>query len=179
MSGTKNEKSRFTRMCIGEAIIELLKETDLKHLKILSIVKKAGFSHMTFYKYYTSPRAALEDYLHIIITGYLDEIRAEEPGAFLTYEHILAALLFFDRYRSFFLVMKEQGLYSILIDSVNQFLSEHMQTEVPVSIYKRYSYAGGLLNCFLMWEEHEKQESAEAVAETIYELYGIHDNEKE
>lgn len=165
-------KSKFTRMCIGEAIVSLLKNTELKQLKVLNVVQKAGFSRMTFYKYYASPKAALEDYLNIIISEYLIQDQSDDARVYLTYDHILSALLFFDQYRDFFLVMKEQGLYDILIDSVNAFLEEHMRTREDISIYKRYAYAGGFLNCFLLWEESNKKESAEDVARTVYQLYG-------
>ncbi|MBQ0001183.1 MAG: TetR/AcrR family transcriptional regulator [Clostridiales bacterium] len=169
----RNPKTIFTRMCIGEAVLALLKETELKRLKILSVVKKAGVSRMTFYKYYTTPRSALKDYLQIVIAEYVEAIEKEDGDVhpFLSYEHILFALNFFDRYRTFFVTLKKQGLYSILIDSINEFVSIHMPITEELSVYKRYSYAGSLLNCFLMWEENGKQESAEDVAQAIYELY--------
>lgn len=169
----QNKKTIFTRMCIGEAIIALLKDTDLRQLKILSVVKKAGVSRMTFYKYYSSTQAALEDYLQILIHGFLEEgTREKEHMDFLTYENILFAFHYFDRYRSFFLTMKKNGLYSILIDSVNRFVTEHIYTGEDALVYKAYSYSGSLLNSFLMWEEQGKKEKAEVVAGMIYELYG-------
>ncbi len=52
-------KNKFTRMCIGEAVIALLQNNPLKGLRISDVVKKAGVSRVTYYKYYTSPQSAL------------------------------------------------------------------------------------------------------------------------
>lgn len=169
----KTPKTKFVRMCIGEAIIALLKETELKRLKIQAIVSKAGVSRMTFYKYYSSPASALADYLQIVIQEYIDESRHEGSyGAFFDYERILFALTFFDRYRTFFLTMKAKGLYDILVDGVNNFVSTKIPGADQVPGYKRYSYAGSLLNCFMMWEENERRDRAEDVAQILYDLYG-------
>ncbi len=59
MEVMRTEKTRFTRMCIGEAIVELMKTNPLKQLHISAIVHKAGVSRMTFYKHYISIQAAL------------------------------------------------------------------------------------------------------------------------
>lgn len=169
-------KTLFTRMCIGEAIVALLKEGEntLRSLKVSAVVLKAGVSRVTFYKYYGTLRAALQDYLHIVIAEYVQtDSSVHEWHDFLSYEHILSALRFFDRYRSFFLTMKRQGQYSLLIDSVNAFITEHIPISAAVSSYKRYAYAGSLLNCFMMWEENGKQDAAEDVAMTLHQLYGM------
>ena len=93
----KDSKNTFTRMCIGEAIIKLLKDTDFDKIRITSVAKCAGVSRITFYKYYESIHDALCDYLNIIIIEYLEECANNpENGSFLDYSHILFALLFQD-----------------------------------------------------------------------------------
>lgn len=170
----QNKRTLFTRMCIGEAVVDLMKKAELQQLKILDVVKRAGISRMTFYKYYPTTQAALEDYLNNIIAGYLEEAgKQENSEAYLTYEHILFALKYFDRYRKFFLTIKARGLDSLLINSVNAFVTEHIHIEdEELSRYVLYSYGGGLLNAFLMWEMNGRTESAEEVAKMIYRLYG-------
>ena len=89
----KDSKNTFTRMCIGEAIIKLLKDTDFDKIRITSVAKCAGVSRITFYKYYESIHDALCDYLNIIIIEYLEECANNpENGSFLDYSHILFAL---------------------------------------------------------------------------------------
>lgn len=167
-----NKKTIFTRKCISEAILALLEKDSLAHLKISAIVQKAGVSRMTFYHYYDSPTAALKDYLQIIVYEYLENSEnAQNRIQYLEYQHILYSLNFFDQYSRFFLTLSQNNLQGILLDGINRFMEEHIQTEGRLSIYQIYAYAGGLLNTFLKWEESGKKERAEAIAETIFQLY--------
>ena len=50
----KTQRNRFTRMCIGEAIVELMKRDSLDKITVSQIAKKAGISRMTYYHYYDS-----------------------------------------------------------------------------------------------------------------------------
>ena len=166
------KKTKFTRMCIGEAMILLMKSKKYYELKVSEIVKRAGVSRMSFYRYYQTPYDALKDYLEIIVEEYLQESRAiQERTTWFEYQHILFSLNFFDRYRGYFLTMAQNGLHSILLDGVNSVMMDAFQTSDLLSRYEMYSYAGGLMNSFLKWEEGGKVERAEDVAGVIYRLY--------
>lgn len=167
-----NPKTAFTRKCIAEAIVELLEETSYDKLKVSAIVKRAGVARMTFYKYYDSPYAALTDYLNIIISEYLESSGAKDAtDYYMKYEHILYALTFFDKYAKFFMVLAKNNMHTIMLDGINQFMMEHIQPSTKLSVYKMYSYAGGLLNTFLKWEETGKKDAAEDIAQMMYHLY--------
>lgn len=164
----KTRRSRFTRMCIGEAIIDLMKNTEYESIKISDIAKRSGISRMTFYHYYDSKLAALTDYLDEIILRYLRESRQNPNiGRFQEYAHILFSLNFFDQYADYFLVMAQAGLYSVLINGINEFMTSRFTSGFKSSLYGLYYYAGALLNTFLKWEEDGKQEPAEKIAEII------------
>lgn len=167
-----NRKTEFTRRCIAEAIIDLMKDEHLDRIKKSAIIKRAGVSRMTFYKYYNSPNAALKDYLGMLVAEYLEESKKSSKGdSYFEYEHILYSLNFFDKYADFFLTLYNHGFYSILIEGVNQFMQENIMTTHELSVYKLYAYAGGLLNTFIKWEENGKQDSAEEISDMIYKLY--------
>ncbi|MDD2959378.1 MAG: TetR/AcrR family transcriptional regulator [Lachnospiraceae bacterium] len=167
-----NKKTQFTRMCISEAILELMQHMELKEIKISAVVKRAGVARMTFYNYYDSIYSALTDYLQIVISEYLEEC-AQNPnaGAFLDYSHILFSLKFFDRYKNYFLTLSRQKLHSIMLDSINQFMIQYYSSRLSHSVYEMYCYSGGLLNAFLKWEENGQKEAAADVAAVIYDLY--------
>lgn len=164
----KTERSRFTRMCIGESIIELMSANGLDGLSVSAIAKKAGVSRMTFYYYYTDITDALTDCMKEIIASYL-EARKNTPGLgnFQKYSHLVFSLKFFDQYENFFLTMSKNHLHSILMDGINAFMISYLPKEESQSLYDIYFYAGGLLNTFLKWEENGKKETAEDVAKII------------
>lgn len=174
ISFKSNSKTEFTRRCITEAILDLMKTREYEKLHVSDIIRRAGVARMTFYKYYDSPRAALQDYLNMMINDFLNQsLVAKGKETYRTYDHILFALNFFDQYRDFFLIMNKSGMYGILIEGVNRFMEEHIS--YSGSVYELYSYAGGLLNTFLKWEENGKKEPVEDVAESLFGLFGRKD----
>lgn len=165
-------KNTFTRMCIGEAVIRLLKNNNYDKIRVTAVARTAGVSRMTFYKYYETIYDALTDYLSIIISEYLDECsRNPDKGSFLDYSHILFALEFFNNYRVFFLTLASRGLHSILISGINDFMLKYYVNAKDYSVYRLYCYSGGLLNAFLKWEESGCTEPVESIAATLCELY--------
>ncbi len=164
----KTMRSRFTRMCIGEAIVELLQTMELEELRVSAIAKRAGISRMTFYYYYDSALAALKDYMKEVISSYLSA-RKKTPGlgSFQEYSHLVFSLKYFDGYERFFTTMTKRGLHSILMNGINEFMLSYLPVHSQTSLYDVYYYAGGLLNVFLKWQESGKKESAEEVAEII------------
>ncbi len=168
-----SQKTKFTRMCISEAIVALMEKQEFARIKISDIVKKAGIARMSFYKYYSSTYEALTDYLQIIIADYIDEGQElHGENRFLEYSHIVYSLKYFDRYAAYFLALTKQKLHAVLLDGINRFMTENLRLAKQLSPYELYSYAGSLLNSFLKWEECGKKDSVEEVASAIYRLYG-------
>lgn len=161
------KKTKFSRMCIGEAIVCLLKEKPFASIKIMDIAMKAGVSRMTFYKYFHSKEEVIEGYLQEIIAEYIEEFGENFSRDYPNYEATLAALKFFDRYADFFLVINHAGLYSLLIDAVNLYMEETIIPRYNVSPYKIYYYAGALLNIFIKWEESGKDVDSKTIANSI------------
>lgn len=175
----KTKRNRFTRMCIGEALLTLLADNDYDSIKISDIVAKAGISRMTYYNYYRSKTDILDDYLQEVVALYLRSAAEEEVqnniGVFQDYDHILHALNFFDQYSNFFLTLAHAGLYSVIINAVNRYMEEQMLPNYDGSIYALYFYSGALINTFLKWEENGKVESIEEIAKIVSSLHQKND----
>lgn len=161
------QRNKFTRMCIGEAMVVLLKEKSFDKIKILDVARKAGVSRMTFYKYFHSKEGVVESYLQEIIAGYIEECGADFSKDYPNYENTLAALNYFDKYADFFLEIVHAGLYNLLINAVNLYMEETIIPHYNISPYKAYYYAGALLNIFIKWEESGKIENADVIARSL------------
>ena len=144
---------------------------NLREKKILPR-KIAGVSRMTFYRYYENLYDALCDYLDMIVNGYMIEGgELRDPSVFMKLEHIEFSLKYFDGYSRYFMILNSHGLYSILIDAVNEYMIKNILPRKKLHMYELYAYAGALLNSFLKWEEDGKRESAHNVAQMIYRLF--------
>lgn len=164
----KNERNRFTRMCIGDAMIALMKQKDFKKITVSDISKKAGLSRVTYYNYYVKKEDVINDYLGELVAEYIKEVNQHpEIGSMMSYRHILFSLKFFDRYADFFKTVEASGLHSLIINAMNTFMEEKIFTTYAGSIYELYCYGGALLNMFIKWEMNEKNISAEKLAQII------------
>lgn len=162
------KRNRFTRQCIGESVINLMKEKDYEEITISDIVKKAGVSRMTFYHYYQSKTDALNNYLYEIIEIYLEECsRSIGIDTFYDVIHIRHAFLFFDQYSEFFLTLAHANLHSMMINAINEYMLKFVDPVYPRSAYELYYYGGALLNVFLKWEEGGKQEPVDEIVRVI------------
>lgn len=164
-----NKRTRFTRMCIGEAVFALMDKKPYGEIKVSDIVKKAGVSRMTFYHYYETKEEVLEDYFHEIVAGYVRERESKKTDTFHNMDSIVHALKYFDQYACFILKLVNARLYSLIIDAMNGYLTERILPFYAVSAYELYFYGGALLNVFIKWEEGGKCEPAETIAKTIAE----------
>ncbi len=168
-----NNRKKETRTAITEAILdELERKKDFTKIKITDVIKIAGVSRMTFYRYYENLYDALCDYLDMIVNGYMIEGgELRDPSVFMKLEHIEFSLKYFDGYSRYFMILNSHGLYSILIDAVNEYMIKNILPRKKLHMYELYAYAGALLNSFLKWEEDGKRESAHNVAQMIYRLF--------
>lgn len=169
--GLKSQKSRFNRMCIGEALIELLKEKELKNIKISHVVKKAGVSRTTFYKHYNTLEEVLYDYMNEIVADYTIQRKDSfKMNSLYDYETILFTFQFFDHYADFFIIINKNNMYTILIDAINRFMTRYFYSN-RYNLYELYCYSGGILNIFIQWEERGKKETPEEMARIVYNVY--------
>lgn len=169
------KRNRFTRQCIGESVIALMKVKDYQDITISDIVKKAGVSRMTFYHYFDSKTDALNNYLHEIIESYLEECsRSVGTDSFYDDIHIRHAFLFFDQYADFFLTLARAGLHSLMIHAINDYMTKLIAPVYPHSVYELYYYGGAILNVFLKWEADGKKESVDEIVTVICHCCNIH-----
>lgn len=167
----RTERNRFTRMCIGEAIVALMKKKEYDKIKISEIVEKAGVSRMTYYHYYETKNDALNDYFKEIVNMYV--LACEKRGLvgeFHSSRNIRFALEFFDEYADFIMTLNKNGLYSIIIEGMNRYIYSNFSPLYQGNEFELYFYAGGLLNIFIKWQEKGKEQSKEEIADIIEKM---------
>ena len=136
-----NQKTKFTRICIGEAILALLKDHEFTKIKVSDVVRKAGVARASFYKHYTSLYGAPSDYLQIIISDYVEAgEKMHMRESYMQRDHILYSLKYFDQYADVFLTLARHGLHGIMLEGVNRYMEENIQTVKRISVYELYSY---------------------------------------
>ena len=59
----KTQRNRFTRMCMGDALVNIMQQKAYDKISVSDIVKKAGVSRMTYYNYYETKDELVKDYI--------------------------------------------------------------------------------------------------------------------
>ncbi len=162
------KRNRFTRQCIGESVIALMKDKDFSEITISDIAKKAGVSRMTFYHYFNTKTDVLNNYLHEIIDSYIEECsRSIGIDTFYDAVHVRHVFLFFDQYAEFFLTLAKANLHGMMINAINNYTEKLIAPVYPRSAYELYYYGGALLNVFLNWEMNGKQEPVDEIVQVV------------
>jgi AcrR family transcriptional regulator len=168
---TYSNRSRFTRQCIGEALIELLKTNNIEAITVSDIVKKTGISRMTYYHYYHSKLEVLHDYLNEIISDYFNYYENwKEPFEIKTISNTIYYFTFFEQYEDCFLTLQHAHLDFFILNSINNFMQKYTFPYFNGSIYELYYYNGAIFNVFLNWLSTKDRPSKEEMANLIQNL---------
>ena len=168
----KTQRNRFTRMCMGDALVNIMQQKAYDKISVSDIVKKAGVSRMTYYNYYETKDELVKDYIEEITSLYLEE----EKNNIMDYVHILFLIKFFDRYGKFFVTLADAGMYSFIIDAANIIMEKEYKDNYSTSddadflkkkTYELYFYSGAMVNVFLQWQKNGKNITPEELAGII------------
>ncbi|WP_052447432.1 TetR/AcrR family transcriptional regulator [Clostridium polynesiense] len=163
------ERNKFTRMCIAEALIELMDTHNIESITVTDIIKRAGVSRRTYYNYFKSKAEVLSKYLQEIVAEYIKETRTRtDIGGFNDYAHICHCFQFFQKYHTFVSTLMKANLYSILINALNQYMEVYVLPDSSYSRYELFYYAGALSNTYVKWIEGGMKESPEEIAKVVY-----------
>lgn len=161
----RTARSRSTRICIGEAVIRLMKEKSFEEIRVNDIVREAGVSRMTYYKYYTSKLEVLKDYLNEIIIEYDRERKDKFSDLLFRREQILHCIRFFVPYASLFHILSSTGQYTVLATSIKQYINEQLLPICGMTDYELYYYSGAMVGMLFRWLANGKQETPEQLTE--------------
>ena len=131
----KTQRNRFTRMCMGDALVNIMQQKAYDKISVSDIVKKAGVSRMTYYNYYETKDELVKDYIEEITSLYLEEEKnnLKEKNNIMDYVHILFLIKFFDRYGEFFVTLADAGMYSFIIDAANIIMEKEYKDNYSTS----------------------------------------------
>lgn len=165
------KRNLFTRQCIGDALISLMEERPFDDITTSDICKRAGVSRMTFYHYFYTKTDALNNYIQEIFNSYVQTMEFPVTMERLkTYEHILNAVQFFDRYAAFGLLLYKTNQYQVLQNALNVYFEEYVVPNYSGPVYDLYFYSGALMNVYVKWEEKGRKETPEEIASIIFQM---------
>lgn len=160
------------KIYLAEALISLMRRKPLEDISIKDLVKRAGVSRMTYYRYFTSKEEVLECYMDYILEEYDTQIDQNKSYDFHSYEHILDSLIFFQKYKDFVLCLQAAGMESLLLTALNDYVKKQSDftEEKSVRCYPFYFYAGALYNIYMHWITQDSSTPATELAAIITKM---------
>lgn len=164
--------NQFTKQCIMEALLQLMRTQEYNDISITDITRRAGVSRMSYYRNYSSKDEILRDYMYQIIEEYVRELdTADIRSGFQTYDHILHSLKYLRKYKDYVLCLQKANRAEIVLHGLDMYMLTVTETTDKSFLEKSelYYYSGALYNIFMHWIRDGMAEETEAVAQVIYD----------
>lgn len=161
---------------IAQSLISFLKDKDIEDISITDIVKKAGVSRMTYYRYFSSKIDVLESYLDIVFKDYTNSLPPDiTKEYFISLDNALHGIQYFSKYKDYILTLDKAKLTPIILNKMTSFLKnkfgENTESNID-TIYIAY-YAGGIFNIYINWLKNDIIATEEELAEKIYKITNL------
>lgn len=166
--GRRSESTVFLKNCIGDAVIELLKEKPLDKITVDEIATRAGVGRATYFRYFKSKGDAVIFRLITLWIEYAEEKKLESKNAF-TKANALAFFTFYTGIKDTMDLLYSRGLANILFDSF-KFLAEANQ-QYGGEIYHDRFFLYGLFGVLDNWITSGYAETPAEMAEKLIEIF--------
>jgi len=168
----KTGQSDYLKECLRESYFSLLAQKSNDSISISEIVKLAGVSRMSFYRYYQNKDELVQQYLTDSFDDFIKTVKQDQVE-----DPLEAAAIFFSFFRHHKAPIKlliEQNLFHLLIGSFSNFLqrsnlaidSNPNISQDKLKYYYEYASAG-ILNLAKAWVEGEMKESDQKMAQVL------------
>ena len=168
------ERSRFTKDCIVQSVLNLMDEQPFASISIQNIVDAAGVSRMAYYRNFSSKEDILRYHIDVVMQGFIANWEKESPRNFqeylvLLFNYLLSqkelGLLF-----NYLLSQKELGLKlsraGMLYLSKEAFDKGTLAYATDIKgIYNMCFFSGGLFNMYKYWLENGCKETPKQLSE--------------
>jgi len=168
----KTGQSDYLKQCLRESYFSLLAQKSNDSISVSAIVKLAGVSRMSFYRYYQNKDQLVQQYVSDAFNDFIKTVKQDSAEDDLT-----AATIFFGFFRSHKTQIKiliKQNLFHLLAESFSSFLQHsnlaiHSKPNIPAQqtgYYYQYASAG-ILQLAKAWVMGDMKESDLEMAQVL------------
>jgi len=171
----KTGQTIYLKKCLRDSYFSLLNEKNTENISVSEIVKLAGLSRMSFYRYYQTKDDIVRQYIDDSSQEFIEELKRNP----IKTPQVPATLLFsyFRSNKNRIKIIIEQGLFHLFFESFSQFLQESNLvidskpkiSEENLQYYYQYT-SGGILNLIEGWMSGDMKESDEEMALVLRQI---------
>ena len=172
---TKNSNF-FSRDCMVQALIQLLKTKSLSNITITELTERAGVSRMTYYRNYHSLDEIFSSYLKDLVESYRQDVATwPDKGNYNDSRNMLHCYEYFNHYKEFIACLVQTGLGHLLLQALDSYILDTYYTEDKGQdfYYTLRAFSGSLYNIYVTWILEDSKESAEEIVSIICKIYSL------
>jgi len=165
-------QSSYLKECLRDSYFSLLAQKQAGSISVSEIVKLAGVSRMSFYRYYQTKEELVKQYLTDSFNDFIETVKKDQIK-----DSQETAAIFFSYFRSEKIRIKliiEQDMFHLFYDSFTNFLQHsNLVIDSKPNISNKnlkyyYEYASaGILNLAKSWVLGEMKESDQEMAQVL------------
>ena len=168
------ESNLFTKECICTALLSLMATETFDHIKVTSIINRAGVSRGGFYRNYKSKEDVLEEICEELFQYILDFITEhnlyDNPKKW--YEDLFRSIA--ENAEIFQLLIKAQVPRNIVLKFDEGLILQKLQKDDSLmEQYRAAAIGKALTEVVVLWFRNGMQESPEEMAEMLLKLFFI------
>ena len=166
-----SKDNNFTKECIKEAFIKLISENEYKKISITNITDKAGINRTSFYKFYETKDALLEDIknrlfetTHYFVENF-DNVKNRK-------EYINELVNTVYKYKTYIIALRNDKLINngeLYNTKVTNLLYKN---DNSIEAYKRIGEIGAISGIIIKWMENdfnlEPSKIIEIISKNVY-----------
>lgn len=170
MANASNEEAkRFSRECILEALLQLMREKDYEKITLTEIAGKAGVSRNAIYRNFETKDAILKIGLQEITNNFLEELKTMRIGTYREYLIVLFTHLY--DHREIGKTVVEAGMSRALFE-VFMSLKGRYDVEDSIKNYYETYRIGALFLIYITWLETGCRETPDELAAIVLRITG-------
>jgi len=163
-------QSEFSKKCIADALILLMKKMEFKSITNKNITDKAGLSHVTYYRNFKSKEDVIKYYLDDITNAFIKEKKVNyNPEHFKDY--LVTLFTHLKAKEDIGILLMEAGLFYLIKDEFDKIFSEKAKNIKDQ--YNYYFVSGGLYNIYYYWIVNGCKETPEQIADMFMDFYNV------
>lgn len=155
------QKNSYVRKQIANALIDLLRDKELKDISVSEITRTAQVGRMSFYRNYTEKEDILRQHISELLLAWQKDFEA--VGSQDMGEMWGSLFSHFNRHRDFYLLLYRRGLSLLLLDSVKAICGPKKE-QGNLEAYFAAFMSHGLYGWIDEWFARGMEESAEIMA---------------
>ena len=166
-------KSDQSKQYIAEALIELMKKKEFSTITNKDITDKAGLSHITYYRNFSSKEDIIRYYLDNITNNFIKESKIDyNPNNFK--EYLIVLFLHLKNYKNFGMLLCKANLIHYIKDEFDKiFFNKALNKKQQ---FNYYFISGGLYNVYYFWLINGCKETPEELANMFMDFFTLKEN---